>query len=95
MESIKSIVFLPDRGPIGILATLVAVFLAYRLLVLLYNISPLHPLSSIPGPRLAAATYLPEFYYDVICLGKYTTKISQMHEQYGESKNHQRVDTEG
>lgn len=90
----ESIIFLPDRGPVGILATLVAVFLAYRLLVLLYNISPLHPLSSIPGPKLAAASYLPEFYYDVICLGKYTTKIREMHEQYGEIMKHEFVNSE-
>lgn len=83
-----SIISLFDRGTAGILATIVAVFLGYRLLLILYNISPLHPLSPIPGPKLAAATYFPEFYYDVICVGKYTTKIREMHEEYGETKKH-------
>lgn len=83
-----SIISLFGPGPAGMLATTVAIFLGYRLLLILYNISPLHPLSPIPGPKLAAATYLPEFYYDVICLGKYTTKISEMHEKYGETKKH-------
>lgn len=69
--------------PTGILATTVVLFLGYRLLLIIYNISPLHPLSRIPGPKLAAATYLPEFYYDVICGGKYTTKIREMREIYG------------
>ncbi|KAI1047244.1 hypothetical protein LB505_013304 [Fusarium chuoi] len=41
-------------------------WLAFKVLQALYNVSPLHPLSKIPGPKLAAATYLPEFYYDVI-----------------------------
>lgn len=69
--------------PTRILLTTVVLFLGYRLLLMVYNISPLHPLSGIPGPKLAAATYLPEFYYDVICGGKYTTKIREMHEKYG------------
>ncbi|KAJ0122769.1 trichodiene oxygenase [Diaporthe amygdali] len=69
--------------PSGMIATMVATWLGYRLLVMLYNVSPLHPLSPIPGPKMAAASYLPEFYYDVICLGRYTTKIREMHEKYG------------
>ncbi|GAB1194348.1 hypothetical protein APSETT444_003593 [Aspergillus pseudonomiae] len=32
---------------------------------------------------LAAATYLPEFYYDIIKFGQYTKKIQQFHEIYG------------
>lgn len=78
-----SIISLSGRSPSGILVTIITIFLGYRLLLILYNISPLHPLSPIPGPKLAAATYFPEFYYDVICLGKYTTKIREMHEKYG------------
>ncbi|KAI1864594.1 uncharacterized protein JN550_008881 [Neoarthrinium moseri] len=58
-------------------------WLVYHLLKALYNISPLHPLSRIPGPKLAGATYLPEFYYDVILGGRYTHAIKEMHEQYG------------
>lgn len=59
----------------------------------LYNISPLHPLSKIPGPRLAAATYLPEFYYDVIKFGCYTKEIGRMHQIYGKelTKRYERV----
>lgn len=88
------IVSLADRGLAEVLVTVITFFVGYRLLVMLYNISPLHPLSPIPGPRLAAATYLPEFYYDVICVGKYTTKIRELHEKYGEAKRHQRLDPE-
>ena len=58
-------------------------WLLFKALQALYNISPFHPLSSIPGPRLAAATYLPEFYYDVVKFGCYTKEISQMHKTYG------------
>ncbi|KAH7128017.1 cytochrome P450 [Dactylonectria estremocensis] len=57
--------------------------LVYQFLKAIYNISPLHPLSHIPGRKLSAATYLPEFYYDVIKFGRYTNEIRQMHEEYG------------
>ncbi|KAH7303811.1 cytochrome P450 [Stachybotrys elegans] len=55
----------------------------FKFLEALYNVSPLHPLSHVPGPKLAAATYLPEFYHDVILVGRYTHAIQKMHEQYG------------
>lgn len=62
---------------------LAGLWLLYQVAKALYNISPLHPLSHIPGPKLSAATYIPEFYYDVILFGRYTREISRMHEQYG------------
>ena len=64
---------------------LAGLWLAYQLVKAIYNISPLHPLSHIPGPKLAAATYLPEFYYDVVKFGCYTKEIAKMHEKYGKS----------
>lgn len=63
---------------------LAGVWLVYKLLEAAYNVSPLHPLSHVPGPKLAAATYLPEFYHDVVLFGRYTNQIRRMHEQYGE-----------
>ncbi|KAK2823862.1 hypothetical protein FQN49_007546 [Arthroderma sp. PD_2] len=41
------------------------------------------PLSRFPGPKLAAATYLYEFYYDAILKGRYIFKIKELHEEYG------------
>lgn len=43
----------------------------------------LSPVAHIPGPKLAAATFWYEFYYDVIKQGRYTWKIRELHEQYG------------
>jgi hypothetical protein len=42
-----------------------------------------HPLAKCPGPWLAAASYLLEFYYDVIKAGRHFAVIVKMHEQYG------------
>lgn len=58
-------------------------WLVFHLLKAIYNISPFHPLYSIPGPKLAAATYIPEFYFDVVKFGRYTTQIQRMHDKYG------------
>ena len=41
------------------------------------------PLAKFPGPKLAAATLLYEFYYDLICKGQYTWKIKKLHQEYG------------
>lgn len=45
----------------------------------------LHPLSHVPGPKLAAATSLYEFYYDGCLGGKYYWKILELHQQYGKT----------
>lgn len=45
-----------------------------------------HPLAGFPGPKLTAATFLYEFYYDVIKGGMYIWEIERMHEKYGTSK---------
>ncbi|VUC28941.1 unnamed protein product [Clonostachys rosea] len=62
---------------------LLALWLGHRVVLALYNISPFHPLYSIPGPRLAAASYLYETWYDLILVGRYTWEIKAMHEKYG------------
>lgn len=60
-------------------------YVAYYILVALYNISPFHPLARFPGPKIAAASYLYEAYYDWWLLGRYGKVIARMHEQYGKS----------
>ncbi|KAL6703424.1 hypothetical protein ACN47E_009683 [Coniothyrium glycines] len=62
---------------------LAGAWIIFKFAQALYNISSLHPLAHIPGPKLAAATYLPEFYHDVVRFGCYTKEIRRMHEQYG------------
>ncbi|KAM0405844.1 hypothetical protein HYE67_010176 [Fusarium culmorum] len=64
-------------------ATLVGVWFLYRLFVAVYNISPFHPLSRFPGPKIAAVSYLYEAYYDWWRVGRYGKVIRDMHERYG------------
>lgn len=41
------------------------------------------PLSRFPGPKLAAITYLYEFYYDWWLSGQYIFEIDRLHKKYG------------
>lgn len=60
---------------------LVAVII-YFLTVAIYRLY-FHPLSHIPGPKLAALTRWYEAYYDVYQNGQYTFKIKELHKEYG------------
>lgn len=43
-----------------------------------------HPLSGLPGPRLAAITrFGPEFYYDVIQDGGFSQQLPSLHKRFG------------
>ena len=57
--------------------------LSYICLLSIYRLY-FHPLRKIPGPRMAAVSYLYEFYYDVIKKGMYIWEIERMHQKYGE-----------
>jgi len=60
-----------------------ALFVFFCLRVVIYRLYA-HPLAGFPGPRLAAATFLYEFYYDVVKSGMYIWEIERMHQKYGE-----------
>lgn len=47
-----------------------------------------HPLSKVPGPRLAAISRFYDFYYDCIQRGKFVFKIDELHKRYGEADHH-------
>nr|AAS89997.1 CypA [Aspergillus flavus] len=42
-----------------------------------------HPLSKIPGPKIAAITHLYQHYYDAVKGGKYIWKLDELHRKYG------------
>lgn len=68
--------------PLITLQILGIVSLAYTV-TLVVNRLYFSPISKIPGPRLAAATSLYEFYYNVVKGGKFFLKIQDLHEEYG------------
>ena len=60
----------------------VAVLLAYLIGVIVKRLY-FSPIAKFPGPKLAAATFWYEFYFDVVQSGTYTWQIQKMHEEYG------------
>lgn len=62
---------------------LFGLWVIYRVMRALYNVSPLHPLSKFPGPKLAGATFLYEGWFDLVRGGRYTHEIKRLHEIYG------------
>lgn len=49
---------------------------------IIYNIY-LHPLSHIPGSKIATCSFLYEFYHNVLRGGMYMWEIEKMHQKYG------------
>ncbi|KAK0726268.1 cytochrome P450 [Apiosordaria backusii] len=74
------------RTPTEIITSLILVssgtWLSYHLIKVIYNLF-FHPLAHMPGPWLSCATYIPEFWYDVVRSGLYTKQIQKMHDKYG------------
>ncbi|KAL6229443.1 hypothetical protein BDW75DRAFT_245730 [Aspergillus navahoensis] len=63
-----------------------ALLLLLVLLYIFYIVTTrllLSPIRHIPGPTLAALSFWPEFYFDVIQRGQYFRRIDKMHQKYG------------
>lgn len=65
-----------NAAPGFLLATLLS-YLFYKYTRRIY----FHPLSNVPGPRLAAATHLYEAYYNILRQGL-SKRAIQLHETY-------------
>lgn len=80
METLRSSLTTPVSSiPLAII--LFFTYLALRTIYRLY----LHPLSHIPGPKLAAATYFYEYYFDLVKSpgGQYIYEVDRLHTKYG------------
>jgi len=62
----------------------VSLLVGYGLILAVYRLL-FHPLVKFPGPKLSAASYWYEFYYEIIQPGTWLWKIEKLHEQYGMS----------
>ena len=67
---------------ISITLSTVSAFILYTITKTIYRLF-FHPLSSFPGPRLAAATFLYEAYFDVWQDGQFIFHLERLHDQYG------------
>ncbi|OCK77493.1 putative cytochrome P450 [Lepidopterella palustris CBS 459.81] len=67
------------NAPIA-LAVLVATIYYFGLVIQRLVLSPV---AKFPGPKLAAATFWYEFYFDVVKRGSYFREIAKMHQKYG------------
>lgn len=77
-----------SRGfaPLHIIISTLVLYLVYFLANIVYRLT-VHPLASFRGPRLAAATFLYEIYYDLFAPpsqgGQFARHIAHLHTLYG------------
>ena len=65
-----------------IVALLILVF-SYTAYAAVYRLY-FSPVANFPGPKFAALTFSNDFYYDVLLGDKYTWKLLEYHERYGQ-----------
>lgn len=66
----------------ALLTPLILSIAAYALGLTFFRLV-LHPLTKVPGPKLAAITGWYEFYFDCIKHGQYAFHVQELHKQYG------------
>ena len=67
---------------IRLIIGLAALFVGRQILLAIYRLF-FHPLSGIPGPKLAAISWNYERYFDVYQGAQFWRQIGELHKQYG------------
>jgi hypothetical protein len=57
----------------------------YCTLLIIYRLY-FHPLSHIPGPKLAAITHGYEFYHNIVRGGLFVWEVRRLHQVYGKPR---------
>jgi hypothetical protein len=70
------------------LSTAALISIPLLLLARIFYRAFLHPLASIPGPRIAAFTSLYRAYYDIVRDGEWSEQLHDLHARYGKSPIH-------
>ncbi|KAH8887942.1 trichodiene oxygenase [Thozetella sp. PMI_491] len=83
MDLSKTLAFGEDRLLYDVVALVCLTWVFYNVTIAIYNVSALHPLYRFPGPRLAAMSWIYEFYFDVVHKGTYSKEIKRLHSIYG------------
>ena len=81
-EPIQQLCFGAPAMELNFASASISIIVLYFIFRTAYNLF-LSPISNIPGPKLAAATWWYEYYYDVVTYGKYFCNIMEMHKKYG------------
>ena len=82
-DSVKQFRDLTLSSPIATaLPVLFGLGIAYLVVRSIYRLY-FHPLSHIPGPKIAAISHAYEFYHDAVRGGMYIWEVGKMHEKYG------------
>jgi hypothetical protein len=61
-------------------------YISYKVITFIQRLF-FHPLSKFPGPKIAAASKLYEFYWDSYKHGRLWAKLPELHRRYGECMN--------
>ncbi len=73
---------LPTDALSTVLLSVLSLGLTYQVCTVFYRLY-LHPLADFPGPKLAAASSIYRFYYDVILGGEMLSQLERLHSVYG------------
>jgi hypothetical protein len=66
----------------SIVFVLVLYLILHRVYRVFYDLY-LHPLAHVPGPKLAAITYLYQTYYSLVGGSRFFVQVGKLHEIYG------------